>query len=87
MQSWGTEALIDLVPVDPDAGLPRYTIGHQGISVGWADVYESGLPCQWIDVTGVPPGDYKIRISLNFEGILAESNYSNNFTETPFSIP
>lgn len=43
--------------------------GHQGISVGWADVYDRTLDGQFfvLDEPGaeVPPGDYTIRISVN----------------------
>ncbi|HVV02104.1 MAG TPA: lysyl oxidase family protein, partial [Verrucomicrobiae bacterium] len=40
----------------------RYDCNNQGIQRGWADVYEAGLPCQYIDVTGVPPGDYTLQM-------------------------
>lgn len=39
--------------------------GNQGISVGWQDVYYSGLDCQWIDITDVPNGVYTLQIELN----------------------
>jgi hypothetical protein len=31
-----------------------------GLSVGWSDVYEYVLPFQWIDITGLPPGRYRL---------------------------
>src|SRR5262245_52461424 len=32
---------------------------HQGVQVGWGDLYPNNLPCQWIDITdGVAPGEY-----------------------------
>ena len=46
-------------------GDPTYTCINQGISVGWLDVYDRFLDCQWIDVTGVPYGDYTLRIEVN----------------------
>jgi len=42
------------------------------VQVGWGDLYPSNLPCQWIDVTGVSPGDYDLCVFLNTEGLLAE---------------
>jgi hypothetical protein len=44
----------------------------QGVQVGWGDLYPSNLPCQWIDVTGIAPGDYDLCVFLNTEGLLAE---------------
>jgi hypothetical protein len=63
-----------------------YTCGFQGIQKGWADVYNDALSCQWIDVTCVPPGDYDLVITLNFDGLLAELDYSNNRTVVPYTI-
>src|SRR5262249_40124775 len=37
---------------------PQFDCGNQGISVGWADIYSNGLPCQYLDVTDVPAGNY-----------------------------
>ena len=48
------------------------------ISRGWADVYSAELPCQWIDVTDVPPGNYKLHVVINPDHLLAETDYSNN---------
>jgi Lysyl oxidase len=56
----------------------NYTCLDQGISIGWADVYDNMLACQWIDITGVPSGTYTLRIVLNPQHQLVESNYDNN---------
>lgn len=64
-----------------------YHCGNQGISVGFADTYDSYLDCQFIDVTGVPEGDYVLRVSLNYEHLLAESDYTNNVTAVPVHLP
>jgi hypothetical protein len=74
-------------------GNGTYDCGNQGISRGFADIYDSGLPCQWIDVTDVPPGDYTLRISLNNPPngsntrYINERDYDNNIAEVPFTIP
>lgn len=31
---------------------PYQNCSLQGVSVGWADNYNGGIPCQWVDVTG-----------------------------------
>lgn len=72
---------------------PQYTCSNQGISRGYADTYAVGLPCQWIDITGVPPGDYTLRISLNQPRSdsllpqLVERDYENNIHEVAVTIP
>ena len=73
--------------------LPKFDCANQGISRGFSDFYDAGLPCQWIDITGVPAGDYTLRISLNQPRpdtalpILNERDYSNNVSEVVVSIP
>ena len=46
---------------------------HQGISVGWSDVYGSSLPGQSLDVTGLPPGYYCLRSTVDPLNKLAET--------------
>ena len=66
---------------------PKYGCTFQGIQSGWADVYEAGLPCQYIDITGVPSGDYTLQIVVNPDNVLPESNTNNNVTLVPVNIP
>jgi Lysyl oxidase len=42
-----------------------YYCGNQGITSGWGDWYYKQLAGQWIDITGVPEGDYIVRITIN----------------------
>ena len=65
----------------------RYNCNNQGIQAGWSDVYAAGLPCQYIDITGLDPGSYTLRMVVNPVGLLAESNTNNNVTEVPVTIP
>ena len=50
----------------------------QGVSVGRADVYSSSLEGQWLDVTGVPNGQYFLEISMDGENAVQESDETNN---------
>ena len=61
--------------------------GPQGIQAGWQDVYQRNLACQWIDVTDVQPGNYRLRIDLNTLHILNEADYANNRGEVSVTIP
>jgi hypothetical protein len=42
-----------------------YDCQNQGITSGWGDWYYKQLAGQWIDITGVPEGDYIVRITIN----------------------
>lgn len=66
---------------------PRYDCGFQGIQKGWSDVYGRYLPCQWVDVTEVPPGSYTLKVSLNKDRIIAEASYDNNEALVPVVVP
>ncbi len=70
--------LLDFARYSSTAGPGKFTCDYQGISAGWQDIYGSYLDCQWLDITGVLPGDYLLRITINPEQRLIESNYSNN---------
>lgn len=50
----------------------------QGISTGWADEYYWGLDGQWVDVTGVPRGEYVLEAEVNYHQLYVESDYDNN---------
>jgi hypothetical protein len=39
-----------------------------------------------VDITDVPPGDYLLRITINPDRTIAESNYDNNVAEIPVSV-
>jgi hypothetical protein len=64
----------------------KYSCAYQGIQRGWSDVYDTSLPCQWIDVTDVPPGDYTLAIEINPALRLTELSYDNNRMELPITL-
>ena len=53
-------------------------LGIQGISMNCGDLYGSYLDCQWVDITGVPGGEYILRQRVNPERLVVESDYLNN---------
>jgi hypothetical protein len=75
--------LLDSLPLDGSAPGHGYDCSNQGISAGWADSYPRELPCQWIDVTGVAPGVYTLRLEVNPTGIIDESDRTNDVLELP----
>ena len=68
--------LIDVMPYCDVAPLaaPGELFDYLFISPGWADIYVAGIDCQWIDVTGVPDGDYKLRVAVNEAGLFEEDD-------------
>lgn len=81
--------LMDTTRYDPAAPStrPQYSCSNQGISMGWGDSYGRGLDCQWVDITGVPPGQYELEITLNEQRLFPELDYSNNTTRVTVHIP
>jgi len=65
----------------------KYTCANNGIQAGWADVYTQDLDCQFIDITGVPAGEYYLQLTVNPDGLIAEADLQNNTTFVPLTIP
>lgn len=69
------------------AGVPaKYGCNNMGITAQCADIYGSGLACQWIDVTGVPDGEYHLIVRTNYDNGpdalgRMELDYSNNWAQ------
>lgn len=51
-----------------------------GLSVGWGDQYRWTLPDQYIDVTSLDSGKYRLIAHADPLGWFAESDESNNVT-------
>jgi len=65
-----------------------YDCHEQGITSGWGDWYYKQLVGQWIDITGVHEGDYRVRVTLNKAGIFDEGdNRYPNVTEVTIHVP
>ena len=64
-----------------------YNCGYQGITRGWEDVYDKSLDCQYLDVTGVPPGQYYLEVEVNPLHVFDEATYSNNKVMVRVTIP
>ena len=78
--------LEDSNPFSPNAGAAKYDCTYQGISAGWEDEYTASLDCQWLDITGVAPGNYILRLTVNPDHIYPDSNLNDNTAETPVVI-
>jgi hypothetical protein len=73
-------------------GIPaQYGCSNMGITAGCADIYGSGLSCQWIDITDVADGDYTLAVKVNWDqspDALGhhETNYVNNWAQVCINI-
>jgi hypothetical protein len=57
-----------------------------GLSVGWGDRYGYQLPDQYIDVTGLADGTYRLRATADASNWFKESNDKNNKTSVDLTL-
>jgi hypothetical protein len=63
-----------------DCGKASDTSLRVGLSIGWSDRYASNLLDQFIDITGLPPGEYTLTATVDAQGFLSERCEGNNTT-------
>jgi hypothetical protein len=64
-----------LFPASSDASADHY---KQGLTNGWADVYDWYIPDQYIEVTGVPNGYYRLEFCADPDNSIEETDEDNN---------
>ncbi|XP_062843893.1 lysyl oxidase-like 5b [Trichomycterus rosablanca] len=77
----GHKASFCLEDTGCDRGFQRRyacTAHTQGLSPGCHDTYAANIDCQWIDITDVPPGNYILKVTVNPNFLVPESDFSNN---------
>ncbi|PYK71163.1 MAG: hypothetical protein DME42_11305 [Verrucomicrobia bacterium] len=80
--------LEDLLKYTNDNKSNGYTCAFQGITSGWADWYFKQLSGQWIDITGVPEGDYIVHNEINAAHTFAEgANRYPDVLEVTIHVP
>ena len=80
--------LMDITRVNTGANpAARYTCSNQGIQAGWADIYSSNLSGQWVDITGLPAGNYVLEITMDPMNLIDELDETNNVTRANVTIP
>ena len=57
-----------------------------GLSVGWGDTYPAGITFQYIDIGGLPYGDYWLTVTADPDSEFLESSESNNTTQEKIRI-
>lgn len=74
-----------------NGGDGKYTCQNMGISAQCGDIYDIGLPCQWIDITGLPAGNYTFVMRVNWDHTpdklgRVEKTYDNNWAQSCFTL-
>jgi hypothetical protein len=72
-------------------GIHKFSCANMGITPGCDDLYDYLLPCQWIDITDIPPGDYTMIVRVNWDQKpdklgRVEKSYLNNWAQACFSL-
>ncbi len=71
---------------DTECATPIYTCTFQGLTVGCADEYGSNLGCQYLDVTGLPDGTYRLRVTVDPFNMIGEVYEGDNVVERLVTI-
>lgn len=53
---------------------------RMGLSVGWGDIYSYSLPDQFIDISSLSPGRYRLYVAADADDWFQEQNNANNRT-------
>jgi hypothetical protein len=67
-------------PVYRGCGVAADTSVTIGLSVGWGDRYGATIPDQYIDVTGLAPGGYRLTATADAVNWFVEADDANNAT-------
>ena len=59
---------------------------RMGLSVGWGDIYHYTLPDQYIDITGLTAGNYRLRGVADPSNWFLETSNSNNISWADLKI-
>jgi hypothetical protein len=59
---------------------------EHGLSVGWSDTYPATLPDQYINITGVANGNYRVQVTADWANWFKETNENNNFSWADITI-
>jgi hypothetical protein len=70
-----------------DCGMDPTALNQtMGLSVGWGDAYFWDIAYQWVDITGLRPGRYRLNATADAQNWFRESNETNNFTWTDLRL-
>jgi hypothetical protein len=82
--SGGGEPAIANVPEKPRYLSCGYSL--QGLSPGWIDTYKHNTPGQYVDISGLPEGDYLLVSTVDPDDLLLEEDETNNVASLFFTL-
>lgn len=87
----GTKNGFCVLDLGCEGGRAKYTCFKMGISAKCSDTYDLDLPCQWIDITGLPAGTYTLAVRVNWTRQADtlgrhEMRYDNNMAQVCFRL-
>ena len=68
-------------------GTQRSLTNRVGVSVGWGDDYPWNFVFQWVDISGLPGGRYRVRATVDLKNDYDESIEDDNCTWAIVDIP
>ncbi len=57
------------------------------LTANWGTVYGNSESCQWVDVTGLKAGKYKLEVAVNPDHIISEENTDDNVVRIDVEVP
>ena len=69
------------------ADRPTASTIQMGLSAGWQDIYGRDLWYQWVDISHVPPGHYRLAGEVDPDALIAESDETNAIADRPITVP
>ena len=58
----------------------------QGLSRGWIDIYDKDVPGQYIDITGLPEGQYWLESEVDPDDVILETDETNNVSRVKITV-
>ena len=86
----GERAYEEKVVENCRANEPEADFLQMGVTEGWRDVYEGKVTYQWVDVSELSPGHYRLAAEADPHDIVVESDETNNgiaISETISVVP
>jgi Lysyl oxidase len=69
------------------AATARFSCAREGLQAHWASVCDAATPCQWVDVSALAPGAYRLRVRVNASRAVTEANLCNNEEVVDVTLP